>query len=435
MMSFLKNIAGNSLLLFSSRIISKIATIIVVILIARRLGSELFGVYSGIMALTSIAGLVADFGLVIPTVRTMSCSPGSGSEAVSSALPTRLFWSCVALIIIINVGMILRFSVILTLLFAIGSILEVFMTGLIRTFEARQDMKTITIFSLTERLVYTCFIALGVWLLGSLQAVALCYAASYAVMACIALYVFQSRFSSISFSFSVSELKRYTKIGFPFFLIGIASVLYYKIDTLFLTAYRPSAQVGIYNAAIRVIDSQVFIPYVLIATVFPSLSKLFRSNNPEFFHVLRQSILLFAAIGLAIGGVIFFCSPIIIKILYSTLYSDAIPVLRILSLMIVFYFTYFILGYGLMALHRETIFTTGMIITAGLSILGNYFVIPRYGYIGASWMRVATEGILTLMLAVFLYREVKKAKSDLLRTRDGVPMDGGATQLFEIPSE
>jgi O-antigen/teichoic acid export membrane protein len=405
--------------LFISRIFSKVATIFAIVLIARSLGSDNFGIYSGIIALTIIAGLIADFGLVLPTVRSVSCIENDESRIVSQTLSARLFWSGISLCLIVILGIVLRFSIFLVLMFACSSILEVFMNGLIRTFEGRQEMKTITIFSMTERFVFSVFIAAGVLYYGSIRAVGVCYVVSYIIMTAVALYVFQRRFALLNISFSFKEFKKYSVIGFPFFLTAIASALYYKVDTLYLTAYCSPSQVGIYNAAVRVFDAQTFIPLSIVATVFPSLSRLYKSNNAEFFNALKHSIYLFIILGLAIGGGLYFASSLIINLLYSEAYWEAIPVLRILSLMIVFYFAYFIFGYGLMALHRESQFTIGMILAAVLNSAANYLVIPRFGYVGASWVRVFTEAILSVVLGMLLYFEIQKMKKGQMPDRNG----------------
>jgi O-antigen/teichoic acid export membrane protein len=396
-------------MLLSARIFSKIATIIVMVFIARKLGSEAFGIYSGVIALTIFTGLLSDFGLILPTIRRISYDEKHQSLFIGETIAVRLFWGGIALVIIGILGGMFNFPFLLVLLFSLSSILEILATSLVRVFEGRQEMKVVTLYTVVERCFFCLCVLLALWYDEDIVSVGVAYLISYTVMLSFSIALFQRQVGKLTLHFSLGVLRNVSKVGLPFFISAIFSTMYFKADTLLLGVYRSDTEVGMYNASMRVIDAQMFIPMTIMATLYPLLSKFHFHEASDFVKVFRRSFLTFSLLGIVITLTIYFGAAFIIDIVYSSPYREAVPTLEVLSFSVVFYFLNFLLSQTLVAVNRETSFTLVMVLSALLNIAVNLVLIPNYGIVGAAWSRVSTEMLMTAFFGVLLYYHFRHA--------------------------
>jgi len=414
MKSIWAKIIGGSLPLLAVRIISKLATISVMVFVARRLGKDGFGVYSTILAITSLSGTLADFGLVLPTIRSIAKKDGDEQSEVAATFSARIVWSVVALLLATMVGIIYQVSLPVILFFAISSIMEASSTALIRSFEGKLEMKTVTFYTFAERAAFCAIVLSALSFFGQLKAVAIATCFSYGLMFLVSLLLFQRRFGRLRLHFSLSEFGIYSGIGLPFFITVVFSTVYYRADTLLLGTYRSTGEVGVYNVALRVIDALMFIPMTAMATILPTLSRLYKSEYPMFLHVFKRSFLVFAAMGFLASLCVFSAAPMVIRMLFSSTFDESSGALRVLSIMLTFNFVNWLLSQSLIAIHKEIHFTAIMISSAFLSIGGNIFLIPMYGYLGAAWMRVFVESASCISAAAILLWHFKKRTKGIL---------------------
>jgi len=404
-----KRIFQNSLLLLSARILSKLATIAVMVAAARMLGTASFGEFSALLAWTAFVGLLSDFGLVLPTIRSLSSGQGTENRWVGETFSSRVAWSGAALACLAVTSVALNLSLLVAMLLAVSSILEATGTALIRSFESKQEMATITIYTVIERLSYCVTVFGALALFGSLTAVGVASVLSYSWMTAFALRLFQKRFGRLSARFSWNDVKKYSKTGFPFLVSAGFGALYYKADIIMIGSFRSNEEVGIYNAAMRVMDAQIFIPLVLMASIFPTLSRLHSTKDIRFVRTFLQSLALFSTIGIGLTVVVYLLSPLLIPVLFSRAYERAIPVLQTLSLMQLFYFLYYLFGHGLIAMKKEAWYTASMVSLSLINVACNIFVIPRYGYLGAAWTRVASEALLSAVTGLFVFYHLRRS--------------------------
>ena len=403
-----KKIFSNTLLLLTARVISKIATVAVMVYAAHSLGTNLFGVFSAVIALTQFSGLISDFGLVMPTIRNISIQTNNHTDIVADTFSARIFWSIIALITLAIGGLIMKFSLIIVILLVVSSILEYSALALVRSFEGKQQIQIVTFYTLVERFYFSIIVVFTFWKFESLEAVAIAYLFSFLSTFIFAWYLFKKGIGKLKLEFNILKLKSMTKLGFPFFLTAIFSALYYRADILLLSWFRSDAEVGIYNAALRIIDAHIFIPTAIMASIFPTLSQLFQSGSPDFYRTLIRLLLIFILMGIAVTFFIYFAAPLFITFLYPNTFHNSTIILKILSLTLLFYFIYFFLAHCLIAINKEKLFTTAMFFPTLLNATSNYLIIPSYGYIGAAWVRVGSEIFLCILLTIFLFKHISK---------------------------
>jgi O-antigen/teichoic acid export membrane protein len=84
----------------------------------------------------------------------------------------------------------------------------------------------------------------------------------------------------------------------------------------------------------------------------------------------------------------------LITFLYTSSYRPAVPALQIIIWVVPFMFLSEFLGYVVLITGREKIAARSVLISTGFNIALNLWVVPHFGFIGASIMTVATEVVL-----------------------------------------
>ena len=131
------------------------------------------------------------------------------------------------------------------------------------------------------------------------------------------------------FDFSWPLGKALLKKSFLIFLGSLSAVIYLKVDQIMLQYMLGEYAVGVYSAASRLSEAWYLIPTILMASVFPKMIDLHKSDTAGYnrFMQVALDVLFFMAFALAV--VVFFLSDWIVNLLYGAQYVDAGPVLAI----------------------------------------------------------------------------------------------------------
>jgi O-antigen/teichoic acid export membrane protein len=177
----------------------------------------------------------------------------------------------------------------------------------------------------------------------------------------------------------------------PFALYALVTPIFLQIDIFMLSRMSSYESVGIYSAAFKVFLSFIVIPNALRAALFPSLSRLFSENKEkhiETFEVVCKFVIL---IVLPISFGIFFLSDNIIYLLYTNAFAESVWPLKILAVMMQFYFLRSVCAVTLYSSYFEYKFISMLLSALALNILLNLFLIPKWDAVGASIASLISE--------------------------------------------
>ena len=161
-----------------------------------------------------------------------------------------------------------------------------------------------------------------------------------------------------------------------------------------MNIYRGDAETGFYNAAYNLVFSVALFSNVLNTALYPSLSRQSVSDpgnlNRSFERSLRY--LMIFAIPSAVG--IWVLADQIIPFLFTQSFGPAIPALRIVIWVVPLMFASEFFGYIVVISGKEKIAARSVLVSTGLNVLINFFLVPRYGILAAAAMTLATEAVL-----------------------------------------
>jgi O-antigen/teichoic acid export membrane protein len=189
--------------------------------------------------------------------------------------------------------------------------------------------------------------------------------------------------------------------GFPIWLAGMVSMLYFKGDTILLKMFSGDAVLGVYSAAYQIFEGSAMVPAIVLAATFPALARahLDRERQRQWERLVSLVLL---AVGLAVGGVFYFGRRPLIELAFRGGFADAASSLRILALGVPLLYLNYGLTHFLIARdlgQRNMVFAAMMLV---LNVALNLVAIPRLGSAGAAWATVLTEAALTVCCLVAL---------------------------------
>ena len=383
-----QTVAKNTIWLSISNFGGRLIKAGVIIYAARLLGTSGYGVFSYAITLAGFLTLFMDPGINGILMRDVS---RAGEEEQKKIFGTMLVIKIILLIIGVAVIIFIAplFSTlpgaklllpIVALVLAFDTLREFFFS-LIRAMEKMQWEAGI--FLLTN-LGIMIFGFIFLYLSATAQSFTWGYVAGDAIGTIATLIVLKNYFKDI-FSYFSGELVLPTlKAAWPFAISGTLGMLFTNTDILIISWMRTASDVGIYSAAIRVIQTLYLVPGIIQFSTLPVLARFAKTDNAKFRTVLERTlaIVFMASIPLSIGGIVFGTS--IMGIVFGAPYEAGGLSFKILIATLVFDFAASIIINALFAYdHQKSLVISsglGGVVNVGFDLL----LIPHFGIVGSA---------------------------------------------------
>ncbi len=391
-----EKIIKNSLWLFFAQAIVKVISFGYTIFLARSLGVDNFGVYTAALAYFALFSSLADFGFNRYLIREGSRSEDRLSQLVWSTVCTRLAFVSILFMI---------FSVLLWWLdpdslrvgVSLLAIIAVLPQSIAFTFDAVLVAKEklwlssigLLILSVVTTVTGFYFVTQGLDVIGAV--VGLVVGEAFYMFGL--WWILRKQQMEFQLKISLKEIQTIIKGSLPYGILAVLGLVYFRIDSLMLSYMRGSYETGLYGAAYRFLEAIVFIPSALATAMFPVLSRLHEKNNAEVKRLYFSSLRFLGGLSLIVLCGFLFVLPMIVGQLLPQ-YNGSLEALKILSWTIPFLFLHVA---GTIVLLSSSKYLKEVVqlsfLTVGFNIIANLLLIPQFGYIGASYVTVASEGL------------------------------------------
>ena len=388
-------------------------SLLVVGILTRSLGPEGFGQYSAIFAYLYIFTAIADLGLYTFMVREISrtSEPVQERKIASKIFTLRLF-AVVALIVVADLVIFafpyplkVKIGVLIASLFSVGSSLVQVLVGI---FQKYLRLYLVSMSDIIARLVQLGALALLIkfetGLLWFVAVVVLTEAVHFGL-----IFGFSRRMVRVRPVIDLEYFHHALKTALPIAVSLVLVLIYFKLDTVMLSVMKPARDVGIYSAAYKVLEAIIFLPAIYIGLVMPLLSGFAVRSKPEFIKTFRSAFNVITIFAFYFSAYIFLMSDWIVKAIGGGAFTQASPVLKILSVAILLIFFGNLGGNAIIALNLQKkamwIYLSGAVINVGLNLI----LIPRYSYFAAASTTVITEIFITLLMFWLIRHNIKIA--------------------------
>jgi len=379
-----RRIAANTLYRAAGDLGSKVATIALFVVMARKLGDAQFGVFTFALSLVTLVTVLADFGQNTVLVREVARDRAQVHRYFVNNLALQLVLAVPALALAVAIvvvgGKDAQTRAVVALL-GVAVVAELLRGTCFAVFEAHESFVYIPIVLITQRLVGNA-IAVAALLSGAgVVTVAAIYLGGAVLAFLIALGLMLRYVVRPSLRIEPRIWAALMRMAIPLGLAGVFGTVLFRVDTAMLAVYEPKAVVGNYGAAYRVFEATLFLGWASGAAFYPVYSRL---DHAALSRVFERSIKLVAAISFPVGVASSVLARPAIHLFYGSGYDQAVGALRLLGPAIGFYGVAYLSGLLLASQHRQRILTVIMGVAAIENILGNLVLIPAFSLNGAA---------------------------------------------------
>jgi len=229
----------------------------------------------------------------------------------------------------------------------------------------------------------------------------------YMIVTFFIVFVWSRKYIRFKMHFDFGYWKEFLKESLPMGIATIIAFLYFKMDTILLSVMRGSGDVGIYNAAYKVLENITFFPAMVVGLVLPLMSANIFTDRKNFEDISNKTFKFFIILVVPIVIGTLFLSEGIINLIGGAGFAESASVLRIIvfSLAFIFFGNFFntILIVG--NLQKKLMLVLGL--AAIINIVANVIFIPKFSYVAAAYVSVVTEMAVVVLTAYLVVRKIK----------------------------
>ncbi len=386
----------NTVLLLGTRVIARLISLVVIIVLANALGPEGYGRYTTLIAVSGLVSVVADLGFAPLYTREAARTPSRLGEYLGTMLLVKVGLAAAAVVVL---AIALRFGVGLELLIVPGAallVLTAFANLLRNSFYAVGRVEFDAIAIVCEIAIQSTLILYGARTHASVAFYVWAYAASYAFTTVYSLVVIRAfGLGLVHLSLDIRLIRRWLPLALPFGLTFLLTNVYFRADVPILQHFRQFAEVGWYQFAYKPFEALQFIPLAIQAVVYPLVSVYYVSNPAGLQLAYHRFFKVLVLLGWPLTAGTFVLAHPIGRLF--RLFPQSEPSLRILALGIVFLFANSAFYAMLNAINRQSLNAWATGAAAAFNIVLNLALIPAFGYLAASAVTVLTEAALCVL--------------------------------------
>jgi O-antigen/teichoic acid export membrane protein len=401
-------------LLMLSNLLTPVFSMVLVLAIAKLQGAEALGRYSVVMTVFVFGQSCAALGLPIVITREVAQRPHDAGKYLSSAcaLTTLLLVALLAIalpLMYVFVGERAMFwATAAVLVSLVPSTINFYGEAVLLAFERAVGFVQV---NLSENVLRTIVGSVLVWTGHGIVAIALAILA-LRLLAAGALLIMLRRHgvrlsTGVDRDLCASLLRDVPVTG----AIPLVNAVYTRADIFLLTWFGTWADVGVYSAAVRLVDVARTIPLAYSRALYPILSRV-RAVSDAFAREGRQSLRNLLLIMTPLAALMSALATAIVSILYGAKLAEAGASLAVLSWSLVPLAIAAVLAQMLFAAGKQHIDLRVNVVMTIVSVLVNLVTIPRWGAVGAAATAVAA----TTLYAVLQYHWVEQNVTALAST-------------------
>lgn len=418
-MSEIKTLFKNVSWVTVSQVITNICAFLWTILIARYLGVTDYGILSFVISFTVLIGMGTDIGVTTYTTRELAQNKSKTKKFINNLILFKILLSIVLCIFTVLIVYLLGYNnlvVELTLIMFIEASFVTMFNFVNGIFQAYESLKTPSIGVILYSLSLLLLIFLITILNLGIIAIAIAYALGYLLGLIYVSYKLIKEFGFPKFEIDLSFWKEVAIKSLPFGLTIFFYTIYFSIDVVMISWLSNDYATGLYNSAYKVIS--VFTAFYVIyqQVIFPLMSRLYTEDTNLLKISFEQSFKYSLLILLPIIIGVYFYSPYLITLIYSSEYALASVPMQILIWTVVFLFINGVATSLLNSIGKEFSVTKIYIIAAIFNVALNYLLIPKYTYIGASVATVLSEILILGLMLHAISKTDYKPDVSLLKT-------------------
>jgi len=441
---FSKRMVKGAIIVFFGMLLSKALAYLYVALLAR-LGSSEYGLLSLAISIVSFISIFSLLGLSTGVIRYISYYKGKRDDrrvkgTIISSLKLSLPVSLVLMILlflysekisilIFHNSELIPILRLFSLTLPFMSLSDIFLGVIIGFQKINYKVLVKEIIESVIRLVFTFIVIyLGYNLLG----VAVVYLISFVITSFLSFYLLQKRVFPFFKTKVIPILftKELFVFSFPFIFAGVLTLIVKWTDVFMIGFFRTTSEVGVYNVALPTANLLVIVPTSLMALFMPIITEFYSKGKIKDIKTLsRINSKWIFFLNFPIFLLIFLFSKNILEIMFGSEYVTGNTALLILTVGYMVFSLVHIPNAILIMMKKTRLIFYISLISAGVNVVLNYYLIPKFGIVGGS---IATSFSLVLIFILTFRSCYKLTKMQPLRLSYFKSIASGIVSLLII---
>jgi len=375
-MSEIKRLTGNTAALILSRGIRLLLSMAIGVVLARELGALHYGNWSVARSLASLLTILCSLGMSQIAIRECSHRTGEIGRYLGTVLSLQGLFSVLsflaALLLVYGLGY--RSEIAWLVFISLGIYnFSALGTNFVIQFRSREKMGYEAAANTGKDLALMFLVFLAVYLGWGVVRIAFLYLLATVWFFGFAWFLSRTRFPDTRLRFDRSLVRPLIVGGLP---MGLAVFFnsFHEVTRIVLQRTAGSGGAGQYSVATLpylALESTVII--AMMGAIFPLLSRLYRTDRDRLVKITRTLSRYFYILSLLLVLYCFFLGDELILLLFGEQYLDAIPVFKLLGLVIILMPQNYLLFNAMVASRREWLFALIVGLAALLNALGVFF--------------------------------------------------------------
>ncbi len=401
-----EKILKNTGFIGSGLIVDGVLLFLIFAAIARYLDVDGLGRFVFLLNVNNIFQIFASGGLVNISIREMARDKTRANWILSRVLS--LSWIVLLVLFLLVYGLIQQFSVARETQLAaclLNGTSLIMVHGALHgaILRAHEYMGRVALTAFAHKLALGLGVSIAIWQDGGLVGVAWAYIMAAGINWCLFFVGIRRAGFRPYWCVDAGYWRFLLRESIPLGLGLTVRRMSLHVDTLLLWALANAHEVGLFNCAYRIIQMLELAVLALMGVLFPAFSRLaVASSREDFERLLQSSVRLFLILAVAAASMLAMLSRHFIQIAYGERYLDAGPMLSILAMVLLFVMPGGLFFYVFSALHRQRVFLYGVASALLLNLILDFFLVPRYGALGAAWSTLISENVLFLLFVRLL---------------------------------
>lgn len=192
---------------------------------------------------------------------------------------------------------------------------------------------------------------------------------------------------------------KFNNFGNWMMLWSIFALLQSRLDVFMLATLTTAEQVSYYDIASKLIRPVLMVTSAYSQVLNPQFASII--NRDELHGKIRSAskFILLVSVGIVLA---IFCIKSVVILLFGMKYENSIVPCQMLMFAIIFFVWTIPFNSALYALNMPYVFTIAAFVGLVVTAIGNFFLLGKYGAIGASITFIAAQ-IVGLVIAVVAY--------------------------------
>lgn len=408
-----QRIFRNTMMISLGEGIIKLLNVVFNIMTVRFLGEVGLGQYATVLAFVGLFGIFLDLGLAQYVTRTIAQDRSKAAELFWNLLVLRLILALTGLALIPFLASVSAYPsqiVLGTLLYAVTFVFSSVLTPLTCVLEAHERFDVTSLVAVIGQLISGL---LGIFLLwsgyGFLALLCVGFVAMQFQIVISLRALRRQRLAQLPLHVTPARWPALIRASFPFGLTSLALMLNFNADSIILSWYHPSQEIGWYNAAYRLIFSIVGLGSGFLTAMTPSIANEYVQNPTRVHAWTRTTLTWLALFALPAMLGVALLSRQLIELLYGSAFLPSSMSLMILSMDIPLLLLTAFSGNITAAVGLERPAARIYTISVILNVVLNLALIPSFGMLAASAVTIITDLLSAIAFFALLHRHMQLA--------------------------